>query len=251
MIQIKTPAEIKTMAEGGRRLASVLGKVLGAVKVGVSLKELDQLAEELIKKQGGEASFKRVKNYHWTTCLNVNQGVVHGIPHQYRLKKGDLLSVDLGIFYQGFHTDMAWTVWVGEKKKNAFLEAGKRALKLATKAAKPGNRVGHLSVVIEREIRKAGWKPVKNLTGHGVGRELHEAPQIFCFLKEKVEKTARLEPGMVLAIEVIYVQGEPELALRNDGWTVETRDGKLAALFENTVAVTQKGPLILTPLPLG
>ncbi len=251
MIAIKTPKEIEIMAKGGRRLASALGKVLAAVKVGVSLAELDQLAESLIKKSGGESSFKKVKNYYWTTCLNINQGVVHGIPNQYRLKKGDCLSVDIGNFYQGFHTDMARTLWVGEKKKEPFLEAGRKALKAATKEAKPGNRVGHLSMAIEKEIRKAGLRPVNNLTGHGVGRQLHEAPQIFCFLKEKVEKTARLEPGMVLAIEVIYVQGQPELVLRNDGWTVETLDGKLAALFENTVAVTQKGPLILTPLPLG
>jgi methionyl aminopeptidase len=251
MIQIKSLAEIETMAEGGWRLASVMKEVLGAVKVGVSLRELDQLAESLIKKRGGQPSFKKVKGYHWMTCLNINQGVVHGVPNDYCLKEGDLLSVDMGNFYQGFHTDMARTIWVGKAKDSSFLEAGKKALKAATQEMKVGNRIGHLSKAMEREIRKSGFSPAENLTGHGVGRKLHEDPQIFCYLREKVEKTEVLKPGMVLAIEVIYVQGEPDLVLKEDNWTIETEDGKLAALFENTIAVTQKGPRILTPLSLG
>jgi methionyl aminopeptidase len=220
----------------------------------VSLKKLDQLAESLIKKAGGKPSFKMVKSYHWTTCINVNQGVVHGVPGDYRLKAGDLVSVDIGIFYQGFHTDMARTIRLGSKNqrdKDDFLVPGRRALKKAIKAAKPGNRVGHISAVIEKEIRRGGLSPVRNLTGHGVGRELHEEPRIHCFLKGKIEETPKLKPGMVLAIEVIYVQGKPDLVLKDDSWTIETADGQLAGLFENTIAVTKKKPLILTRLPLA
>lgn len=250
MIAIKSRQEIKAMGQGGRRLAQVLGEVLKAAKPGKSLKQLDQLAEKLIKTAGGQASFKTVPHYHWATCLSINQGVVHGIPTDYRLKKGDLLSLDVGNFYRNFHTDMARTIIVGGSQvrdtKKRFCQAGKRALKKAMAAAKPGNRVGHLSATIEKEIKKAGFQPVKTLTGHGVGKELHEAPRIPCFLSQPVEQTPLLKAGMVFAIEVIYVAGQPELTLASDGWTVATADGQLAGLFEDTVAVTNQGPLVLT-----
>jgi len=239
------------MKTGGQKLARVLAEVLKTAKPGVSLKELDQLAEALLEKTGGRPSFKMVAGYHWATCLNVNQGVVHGIPTDYRLKRGDLLSVDVGLFYQGFHTDMARTISVPggerEREKKEFLQAGEKALLAAIEAAQPGKRVGHLSAVIETEIKKAGFRPVEVLTGHGVGKELHEEPQIPCFLRERVEKTPLLKPGMTLAVEVIYTQGKPAVVLGDDGWTVETADGRLAGLFEKTIAVTEKGALVLTP----
>lgn len=247
MIPLKTEKEIEIMAEGGKRLGEVLAEVLKAAKPGVSLQALDQLAEKLIKKRSGQPSFKMVEGYHWATCLNINQGVVHGIPTDYRLKKGDLLSIDLGLFYQGFHTDMARTIQVGGGKNQPFLKAGKKALGAAIKTVKPGNRVGHLSLAIEKEIKKAGYQPVKTLTGHGVGRQLHQEPRIPCFLGERKEKTHLLKSGMVLAIEVIYTQGKADLKLKDDGWTLETVDGQLSGLFEQTVAVTQAGPRVLTP----
>lgn len=234
MIPIKTPAEIKKMREGQKRLAKVLAQVLKAARPGVSLFKLDQLAESLIEKQGGKPSFKMVPGYKWATCINVNQGVVHGIPGKYRLKVGDVMSVDMGMFYKGLHTDEAWTVSVQSNEEN-FLEGGRRALKAAIRAAKPGNRVGHISQVIEREIKKAGLSPIRALMGHGVGRKLHEEPQIPCYLPGKIRATPLLKRGMTLAIEVIYAWGEPNLVLSNDGWTVETADGSLAALFEKTV----------------
>ena len=247
MIPLKTEKEIGTMADGGKRLGWVLAEVLKKVKPGVSLRELDQLAEKLIKKKGGKPSFKMVEGYRWATFLNVDQGVVHGVPTDYLLKKGDLLSIDLGLFYQGFHTDMARTIQVAGGKNQPFLKAGKKALREAIKATKPGNRVGHLSAAIEKEIRKAGYQPVRTLTGHGVGKELHEEPRIPCFLERKLNETLLLKPGMVLAIEVIYTKGKPDLLVKDDGWTVETIDSKLAGLFEQTVAVTKKGPKVLTP----
>lgn len=234
MISIKGPAEVRKMREGEKRLTKVLAQVLKAAQPGVSFRELDQLGEVLIKKQGGKPSFKMVPGYRWTTCINVNQGVVHGIPGEYRLRPGDLVSVDMGMFYEGLHTDEAWTVEIGTKNKE-FLKAGQKALKAAIKAARPGNRVGHISQAIEREIKAAGFKPIRALTGHGVGRKLHEEPQIPCYLPGKIKATPLLKRGMTLAIEVIYAWGKPDLVLQDDGWTVETADGSLAALFEKTV----------------
>ena len=255
-IPIKTAEEIEIMKKGGRRLAWVMREVLRRIEPGVRLRELEQLAGALIKKQRGRASFKMVDGYHWSTCLNVNQGVVHGVPGDYHLKKGDLVSLDMGMFYQGLHTDMARTLQVGNLKserrnsKDKFLEAGKRALEAAIEAAKPGNRVGHISAAIEKEIKKAGFSPIEALTGHGVGKKLHEEPPIPCFLKGKIKETPELRPGMTLAIEIIYAQGDPEVILKDDGWTVETADGQLAGLFEETVAVTKEKPLVLTWCPM-
>lgn len=250
MIPIKTQAEIDRMREGGRRLAWVLEETLKAVRPGVSLKKLDQLAESLIEKQKGKPSFKMVKNYHWATCINVNEGVVHGIPGDYRLKKGDFVSLDIGLFYKGRHADMARTIRVGDGKretdKNNFLKAGAQALVEAIKVAKEGNQLGHISRAIEGEIKKAGFNPVKALTGHGVGKKLHEEPQIPCYLEGKIEKTPRLFSGMVLAIEVIYTQGKTDIVLDADGWTVKTADNKLAGLFEDTVLVLSKSGEALT-----
>jgi methionyl aminopeptidase len=245
MILLKSAQEIKIMKAGGRRLAGVMKVVLGEVKPGMSLREIDSLAEKLIRKQGGQPSFKMVKGYHWATCLNVNQGVVHGVPTDYRLKREDIFSLDMGLFYQGFHTDMARTIRI-DRKESVFLKAGAKALVEATKAAKPGNRVGHLSLAIEKEIKKRGLTPVQALVGHGVGRRLHEAPQIPGYLHGKLEKTEKLKLGMTLAIEIIYTQGKPDVRVKDDGWTVETIDGQLAALFEDTVAVGDQGAQKLT-----
>lgn len=251
MIPLKSAKEIEIMKEGGKKLAWVMGKI--KVKPGMSLKEINSLAEQLIEKQGGKHSFKMVEGYHWASCLNVNQGVVHGVPNDYRLKDGDVLSIDIGMFYQGLHTDMSNSIvvgagpdkWIGKRE---FLTAGVEALRAATQVAQPGNRVGHISQAIEREIKKHGFQPIRALVGHGVGKKLHEPPQIPCYLKGKISDTEKLKPGMTLAIEVIYTQGRPGVIVKEDGWTVETMDKKLAALFENTVAVMRQGPIVLTKI---
>jgi len=184
-----------------------------------------------------------VPGYEWVTCINVNQGVVHGIPDNYRLKENDVVSIDMGMKFGGLNVDEAWTVEVKTQnsklktQNEKFLEVGRRALEKAIKMAKAGNRVGHISLAIEKEIKKAGFSPIQALTGHGVGRKLHEEPKIPCYLQEKIVVTPLLKPGMTLAIEVIYSKGSPELILKNDGWTLETADGSLAALFEKTVFV--------------
>ncbi|MGB9911403.1 MAG: type I methionyl aminopeptidase [Microgenomates group bacterium] len=244
----------KALKIGGKKLAKIFWQVFSYIRPGVSLSFLDQLAEDLIKKEKGCPSFKTVKNYFWSTCINVNEGIVHGVPNSYQIKKGDLVTLDMGFYYQGFHTDMARTVWVkGENQKDReeilnFLKVGKKALKKAISFAQPGYRIGNISLIIEKEIKKAGYNPSLILTGHGVGEELHQEPMIPCFLKGKIENTPLIKEGMSLAIEVIYSQGKPDLVLDKDGWTLKTKDGKLSAVFEDTVLVTKKGPLILTPL---
>ena len=162
----------------------------------------------------------------------------------------------MGMLYKGFHTDMARTLCVRmqnskcKPQNEKFLKVGEKALKMAIKAIRPGNRVGHISAVIEKVIRKAGFSPVEDLTGHGVGKKLHEEPQIPCFSARPIAQTPVLQPGMTLAIEVIYTLGKPDLILADDGWTVETADGKPAGLFENTILVTKKEPVILTDLEM-
>lgn len=249
MIQIKTSQEIEKMKEGGKILAKILEEIKKEVKSGIITLELDKRAEELIKQSGGKPSFKMVKGYKWTTCMCVNEVVVHGVPGNYKLKEGDVLGIDIGLFYKGFHTDMAWTLRVQTQNDEVdrFLEAGKRALEEAIKMAKVGNYVGHVSQAIQETIEKAGFSPVRALVGHGVGRNLHEEPQIPCFLRGKIEDTPKLKEGMTLAIEIIYNQGKPEVVYgSDDGWTIKTADGKLSGLFEHTVAVLEGGPEILT-----
>ncbi|TSC54376.1 MAG: hypothetical protein LiPW16_25 [Microgenomates group bacterium LiPW_16] len=255
MIPIKTKEEIEKMKEGGKILAKILEEIKKEVKSGITTLELDKRAEELIKQSGGKPSFKMVKGYKWITCMCVNEVVVHGVPGNYKLKEGDVLGIDIGLFYKGFHTDMAWTLRVQTQNDEVdrFLEAGKRALEEAIKMAKVGNYVGHVSQAIQETIEKAGFSPVRALVGHGVGRNLHEEPQIPCFLRGKIEDTPKLKEGMTLAIEIIYNQGKPEVVYgSDDGWTIKTADGKLSGLFEHTVAVLEGGPEILTlSLPKG
>src|SRR4030042_4077142 len=250
MIPLKTKSEIEIMKEGGWRLAEVMKEALSEVKPGRALFQINQKIEELILKKGGQPSFKMVPDYHWASCLNVNQGVVHGVPGDYRLKENDFLSLDIGLFFKGFHTDMSRTIKVLRKKgkgqADEFLQVGERALKKAIEVARVGHYVGHLSQAMEKEIRKAGFSPIEVLTGHGVGRKLHEAPPIPCLLWGPLKSTPKLQAGMTLAVEVIYAQGSPEVVLAADNWTIETADGQLAGLFEETIVIQTGKPLILT-----
>lgn len=245
---LKTEEEIKIMAEGGRLLGQIKKELADMVKEGVSSMDIEEKAVELISKSGGEASFKKVRNYSWATCINVNSGLVHGIPSkEVVFKKGDLVSIDVGLFYKGFHTDTSISVGIGLDAKNQrFLEVGKAALKAAIAEVKPGNRIFDLSMATQDTIEKAGFTPIQALVGHGVGRALHEEPAIPCFVAGPREKSPEIVPGMVLAIEIMYTQGSPEIEIEEDGWTISVRDGKISALFEETVAVTRHGHLVLT-----
>ena len=236
------------MAEGGKKLGQIKNQLAAMVKEGVSSMDIEEKAVELINESGGKASFEKVPNYHWATCVNVNAGLVHGIPSkEVVFKKGDLVSIDVGLFYKGFHTDTSISVGVGlDAKDQRFLEIGKEALKKATGEAKPGNRIFDLSMAIQDTIEKAGFTPIQALVGHGVGKNLHEEPAIPCFVAGARLKSPEIMPGTVLAIEVMYTQGRPEIKIEEDGWTISVRDDKISALFEETVAVTGHGPLVLT-----
>lgn len=249
MISLKTKEEMEIMKKGGQILAGVMEKVKRNVRPGVSTLELDRLADKLIS-QKGEPSFKKVRDYKWASCMCVNDIVVHGIPGDYKLKEGDLLGIDIGMLYQGFHSDMAQTVIVGEQKeknKLKFLKTGQKALEKTINQALVGKHIGHLSAIIQETVEKEGYSSVRALTGHGIGKNLHEEPAIPCFLEDKVEKTPKLKEGMTLAVEIIYNQGKAQVVYRNDdGWTIQTEDGKLSGLFEDTIAITAKGPIVLT-----
>lgn len=230
-------------------LAGIRSKLAKAVKPGISLKELDTLADELILESGGQASFKMVPGYNYATCLNLNQGIVHGIPNATIIKSGDLVSIDVGLYYQGYHTDAAITV-IADKTTDQhdlrFLEIGKRALDLAINKAKAGNRVSDISEAMQRTVETAGYSCSRLLTGHGIGEKLHDDPPIPCIVDGRIRKDTRLYPGQTIAIEVIYSQGLPDMKQEEDGWTLITVDGKNSALFEETVLVSQKKGIILT-----
>jgi methionyl aminopeptidase len=247
-ISIKTEAEIAKMAEGGKRLAKVKKELAGLVREGEKASSIENLAVELIKKLGGEASFKMVPGYHWATCVNVNDGLVHGIPKSETVfKKGDLVSVDVGIYYKGFHTDTSFSLAIEPSSSvRKFLEAGRKTFKKAVSEARAGNRIYDISRAIEETLTGQGYTPVRALVGHGIGRFLHEEPKIPCFIYEAREKTPEISAGMALAIEVMYSQGSSEVEIDDDGWTIRMRDGKISALFEETVAIGKHGPLVLT-----
>lgn len=250
MINIKTQKEIEIMQRGGKILADTLWEVLKNIKPGVSELEIDALAEKLIKERGGESGFKKVEGYKHTICVSTNDVCVHGIPGGYRFKEGDVVGIDCGVYLDGFHTDMSETIIVGNAKDenvNKFLKVGKIALNEGISQAKIGNRVGNISQVIQRIVEKENkYSVVRTLVGHGVGHELHEEPEVPGYLMERLDQTPLLKEGMVIAIEVIYNMGKPDLILDDDDWTLRTKDGKLSGLFERTVAITKSGPLVLT-----
>jgi len=244
---LKSKKDIEVMSEGGRKLAEVKARLKEKIDVGVSAMEIEDLAVKLIEKEGGESSFKMVPNYEWATCVNLNEGVVHGIPKQEMVfENGDIVSVDVGIYYKGFHTDTSFSVSVKDDKHEKFLNVGKEALEKAIKQAKPGNRVYDISETIEKVLKKGNCLPIKVLVGHGIGKELHEEPQIPCFVNGKREDYPLIPEGAALAIEIMYTKGDGNVRVATDGWTIETRDGKISALFEETVVVTKKGPIIIT-----
>ena len=253
MIPIKTPQEIEIMKKGGKIAAKVLDRTLAAAQPSVSTLELDHLAEKLILEAGGKPSFKGFENYPFATCININEGVVHGLPTKRNLKVGDVVTVDLGIFYQGFHTDNARTTRVGRWKmedgrwkrdQGRFLDTGREALKEAIDQCRIGKTVGDISHTIQTIVEKAGCQVTRELGGHGVGKKLHEPPFIPGFGRPGAGPA--LAEGMTLAVEVIYTAGNGKIEVLNDGWTIVTADGQPAGLFEHSIAITASGPIILT-----
>ncbi|HSX39469.1 MAG TPA: type I methionyl aminopeptidase [Candidatus Saccharimonadales bacterium] len=244
MTTLKTPEEIKVMLEGGKISTMALRGVLSAIKPGVTLLALDTIAHDILVQNNAKPSFTTVDDYKFTTCINVNDGIVHGLPNGYKIKSGDLVSIDLGALYKGFHTDLSYTVEVNSSKEQKFLNTGRLALDLAIAQAKVGNHMGDISSAIQKKVENAGYTVSRDLVGHGVGRELHEDPYVPGYGSSG--KGVLLKEGMVLAIEVLYEKGDPEIVVDFDGWTIRTADGSLSALFEASVAITKDGPLVLT-----
>ncbi|NLE95367.1 MAG: type I methionyl aminopeptidase [Dehalococcoidia bacterium] len=244
MILVKSPEEIEIMREGGAILAEMLETVKKEVRAGVTTGELDDLVDVEMRRCGVVASFKGYQGYPASACISINDEVVHGIPGARVIREGDIVSVDLGVFCKGFHTDAAFTVGVGKVTPRAaqLMDVTREALREGVKYARVGNHVGDVSAAIQRYVESAGLSVVREYTGHGVGRNLHEDPQIPNFVYGG--KGAVLRPGMTLAIEPMVTAGGWRTRVTDNGWTVVTLDGSLSAHFENSVAVTDGEPIV-------
>jgi methionyl aminopeptidase len=246
-IIIKTPAEIELMRRAGEVVAYVLRRVAEACQPGVTTKELDAIAEAYTRECGAIPSFKGYRGYPAALCVAVNEEVVHAIPGRRMLHEGDIVGLDFGAYLNGYHADAAMTVPVGEISEEArrLLEVTEEALYLAIAQAKVGNRVGDISYAVQRHAESHGFGVVRELVGHGIGRSLHEKPEVPNYGNPGTGP--KLREGMTLAIEPMINQGTAAVEFMPDRWTVVTADRKLSAHFEHTVAVTKNGPLILTP----
>ena len=234
------------MARAGRVVAETHALVGDHIHPGVTTGELDQLAEEFIRSRGGVPTFLGYRGFPASLCLSPNDMVVHGIPGPYRLADGDILSVDVGVTLDGFVADAAYTHAVGEVSDEAkrLLEVGQEALAAAVAQARPGNRLSDISHAVQSVTETAGYSVIRSLVGHGVGRSMHEDPQIPNF--GEPGHGPLLQPGMTLAIEPMINAGGPDVYLHDDHWSISTEDGSLSCHFEHTVAVTESGPRILT-----
>jgi methionyl aminopeptidase len=247
MIVKKTPEQIEEMARAGAIQARCLHMLRSKCRPGVTTAELDEAAERFIASQDSEASFKGYRGFPGSICTSPNSMVVHGIPDGYELRRGDVLSLDVGVTKDGWVADAAMTVPVGPVSEIArkLLDTTKAALYDGTEQVRAGNHLGDVSAAIQGRVETDGFSIIRSLVGHGIGRDMHEDPQIPNY--GEPGRGPELEPGMVLAIEPMVNAGGPDIRLGEDNWAVYSADGSLAAHFEFTVAVTENGPRILTP----
>lgn len=249
MIKLKTQKEINIMREGGKKLAQIMQELTKLVKPGISTNELNKAAEGLVLEYGAEPGFKGYQGFPNSLCTSVNaQAIVHAVPSDYVLKEGDIISLDLGIKYRDFYSDMAITLPVNEidHETMRLLKTTKKSLKIGIKKARIGNTVGDIGNTIQRFVEYQGFNVVRSLCGHGIGRSLHEDPQIPNYGKRG--KGDKLEEGMVICIEPMTTIGKPDLIKTADGFGYTTKDGSLSCHFEHTIAITKAGPKILTEL---
>lgn len=247
MISLKTEKEIEIMREGGKILAEILKKLEEAVKPGITTNELEELACELVLSYKVKGSFLGFEGYPAVLCTSLNDEVVHAIPSDRILEEGDLLKIDMGVVYGNFHTDSAITVIVGnvnDTAKRKLIQITKESLEIGISKAIVGNTLGDIGAVIQKHIEDAGFNVIRDLVGHGIGRELHEPPQVLNYGKAGTGE--KLVSGMVIAIEPMVVTGKWTIKNGKDGFAFVTKDGGLAAHFEHTVAITESGPEILT-----
>ncbi len=248
MIAVREGWEIDRIRNGGRIIAELWDEIKPALVPGIATAEIDRLAEAFIRRRGGEPTFKGYRGFPAALCISINHEVVHGIPSPKRLlADGDLVGIDVGVTFEGYITDAARSFLIGQAPAPLALKlsaAARQALERAVEAARPGNRLADISRAIQRTAESAGFSVVRQLCGHGVGKALHEDPEIPNFHKPGI--TPALKPGMVLAIEPMVNAGGWQVDFLPDGWTVVTSDGSLSAHFEDTVVVTEGEPMVAT-----
>jgi methionyl aminopeptidase len=246
MIILKSRPEIEKMRKSNAIVAAILEELSKKIRPGVKTIELDRLSEELALKKGARPAFKGYRGYPYSLCTSVNSEVVHGMPSERELKEGDIVSLDFGILNDGYYGDAAVTVPVGEITPGArkLLKITEEALFRGIAEIKAGNRIGDISSAIQGHVEAAGYSVVRDLVGHGIGKSLHEDPQVPNY--GSGGRGIELKPGMVFAIEPMVNEGTYRVEILRDGWTVVTADGKLSAHFEHSVAITENGPVILS-----
>lgn len=246
MIYLKSKNEIDKIRRSGRIVAELLNLLEKQIRPGITTKELDKFAEEFIISQGAKPSFKGYYGYPGSLCTSINEEVVHGIPGDRILKEGDIISVDCGVFYEGFHSDAARTFAVGHISEEAkrLIDITEKSFYEGIKYARAGNRIGDISNAIQTFVESNGYSVVRDYVGHGIGKELHEEPPVPNY--GKAGRGPKLAVGMVLAIEPMVNMGTFAVIELDDGWTVVTADKKLSAHYENTIVILENGPEILT-----
>ncbi len=245
-IELKSKAELETMKKAGKIAGTVLHEVGRSIKAGMTTKDLDVIAEKLLRKAGAVPTFLGYHGYKASICVSINEEVVHGIPGSRVIKAGDVVSVDIGATVDGFVGDTAYTFLVEPVSDEArkLVRRTKESLDAAIAVMKPGNRLGDVGAAVQKLVEADGYGVVREFVGHGIGRQMHEAPSVPNY--GAAGTGMRLEPGLVLAIEPMVTAGHHDVKVLKDGWTVVTKDNSLAAHFEHTVAVTEDGPLVLT-----
>ncbi len=248
MISIKSEKEIKVMAEGGKILAQIMSQVAKEVRPGITTEYLNKVARDLVLKSGAKPSFENYMGFPATLCTSVNEVIVHGVPGVIKLKEGDIISLDLGILYKGYHTDMAISVPVGKVSFEAsrLIKVARKSLEKGIGKIKPGKRFYEIGKAVQKQVESEGFGVVRELCGHGIGKKLHEDPQILNFLT-RGEGGETIREGMVFCIEPMITVGDWHIKKAQDN-SYETKDRSLAAHFEHTIAVTRVGPKILTEI---
>lgn len=248
MIPIKTETEIEAIKKAGKILAEVSEQLNHFIKEDIATQDIDRFAEELIRERGARPAFKGYRGFPANICISVNNEVVHGIPGERKINSGDIVSIDMGVEYEGFYADTAFTFPIGyiDAKVKKLIETTKQALALGIKQAKIDNHVSNISWAIQSYVETKGFSVVREFVGHGIGRQLHEEPQIPNFGRPHEGQVLR--EGMVLAIEPMVNMGNWKVRIEANGWTAVTEDGLPSCHFEHTVAVTKKGPYIVTKL---
>jgi methionyl aminopeptidase len=247
VIELKSAREIGLMRTGGHILADVMDRLRDTVKPGISTLEIDEDVEGFIRARGATPAFKGYRGFPATVCISINEEVVHGIPSAHRrIKEGDIVGLDLGCIVEGYYADCAFTLAIGEvpPKVQQLLDVTRASLDVAITECRAGRRLSDVSHAVQTHVEEHGFAVVRAFVGHGIGRALHEDPQIPNF--GEPGRGPQLRPGMVLAIEPMVTMGSWEVKVLDDGWTAVTRDGSLAAHFEHTIAVTETGPEVLT-----